>query len=100
MLRNSVEKVADAIALQARRGAAEEDGTAALFETVVGYLHSPTEGTPGGSMLIALPMNGLKGGLANVRGLIKHALNVARGKAHNHHHQQNDVAPQSTKLNS
>ena len=87
ILRTSVGKVADTVALQARRGTAEENGTAALFEPVVGYLaHPEEEEAKPGCMLIALPTNGLQGGLANVRGLLKHALNVARGKPHNHHH--------------
>lgn len=86
VLSKSVGKVADALALQARRGAAAQDGTAALFEPVVGYF-SP--GNPSdGCMLIALPTNGLEGGLNNVRVLLKHALNVARGKPHNEHHKQ------------
>lgn len=80
-----VGKVADAMALQARKGVASQDGTAALFEPIVGFVardNKPQEGC----MLIALPTKGVQGGLENVRGLLKHGLNVARGKPHNHHH--------------
>lgn len=69
-----LEKVADALALQVRRGAASEDATCALFETVVGYLPS----RKGGAMLVCLSDRGLTGGLQNIRGLLKHALQVAR----------------------
>lgn len=80
-LRSHVEKAADALALQARQGAASQDPTAALFECFVGY--SPERQ---GAMVVCLPDRGLYGALNNIRGLIKHALNVARGKPHNHHH--------------
>lgn len=73
-LRTKLEKVADAMALQARRGAASQDPTAALFEVVVGFRK---EGR--GAMVILLPEQGLDGGLGNVRGLLKHALHIARG---------------------
>jgi molybdopterin molybdotransferase len=91
MLRGQVEKVADALALQARLGAAAEDGTAALFEPVVGLLTNRQADTNNGRevdgcMLIALPMTGLTGGLDNVRSLLKHAVNVSRGKPHKHQH--------------
>jgi hypothetical protein len=80
-LRGRLEKAADALALQARQGAASQDPTAALFEAVVGYAPEKQ-----GAMLICLPDRGVNGGLGNIRGLLKHALNVARGKPHNHHH--------------
>jgi molybdenum cofactor synthesis domain-containing protein len=78
-----LEKVADALALQVRRGAAFEDATSALFETVVGYVPSGK-----GAMLVCLSDRGLTGGLQNVRGLLKHALQVARPNqdAHSHSH--------------
>jgi molybdopterin molybdotransferase len=90
MLRQKVEKVADALALQARLGAAAQDGTAALFEPVVGLLTNRQADNNGkevdGCMLIALPMMGLTGGLDSVRGLLKHAVNVSRGKPRKHQH--------------
>ena len=83
-IRERIGKVADAMALQARQGAASQDGTAALFEPVVGFLDAGP--LHDGCMLIALPASGLEGGLSNVRGLLKHAVNVAREMPHNHHH--------------
>eukprot|EP00980_Cylindrotheca_fusiformis_P029512 scaffold23496_cov188-Cylindrotheca_fusiformis.AAC.10 len=83
MFRNKLQKVATALSLQARQGAASQNSTAAIFESVVGY--APEEK---GAMLICLPDSGLMGGLSNVRGLLKHALNVARGRPHNHHHKK------------
>jgi hypothetical protein len=80
-LRERLEKPAKALALQARQGAAAEDSTAALFEVVAGFAPEKQ-----GAMVICLPDSGVNGGLGNVRGLLKHALNVARGKPHNHHH--------------
>ena len=68
-----LDKIADALALQVRRGAACEDPTASLFETVVGYIPNGR-----GSMVVCLADDGLVGGLQNVRGLLKHALQVAR----------------------
>jgi molybdopterin molybdotransferase len=76
-LRKHLVKVADTMALQARRGVASENAASALLETVVGYV--PTA-DGGGSMLILVPEEGLQGGLSNVRGLLKHALKVSRGK--------------------
>ena len=78
-------KHAKALALQARQGAASENPAAALFEVVTGY--APVGQ---GVMVICLPDSGLNGGLRNVRGLLKHALNLARGKPHNHHHSHQD----------
>jgi molybdopterin molybdotransferase len=80
-LRHRLTKIADALALQARQGAAGQDPTAALFETVVGYASEQQ-----GAMLVCLPEQGLDGALGNIRGLLKHALNVSRDKAHNDHH--------------
>jgi molybdenum cofactor synthesis domain-containing protein len=80
-LRGRLQKCADALALQARQGAASQDPIAALFEVVVGYAPEKQ-----GAMMIFLPDRGVTGGLGNVRGLLKHALNVARGKPHTHHH--------------
>ena len=78
-----LEKVADALALQVRRGAASEDATSALFETVVGYVPSGKR-----AMLVCLSDRGLTGGLQNVRGLLQQALQVARQNpaAHSHSH--------------
>lgn len=73
-LRQRLAKVADSLALQARRGVASVHAASALFETVVGYV---PEGR--GSMMILLPEVGFQGGLENVRGLLKHALYVGRG---------------------
>lgn len=81
-LRKKLIKVADAIALQARQGAASQEPKTALFECLVGYA---PEGK--GAMVVSLPMQGLHGGLSNIRGVLKHALNVARGQPHNKHHQ-------------
>lgn len=82
-LRKRMKKLADALALQVRRGAASEDATSALFEAVVGYVPSRK-----GAMLVCLSDRGLTGGLKNVRGLLKHALQVARPSqdAHSHSH--------------
>jgi molybdenum cofactor synthesis domain-containing protein len=72
-LRTHLNKVADAMALQARRGATSADASAALFETVVGFW-------PPSAMLICVSELGMEGALRNVRGLLKHALKVAKGK--------------------
>jgi molybdenum cofactor synthesis domain-containing protein len=91
-LRKNLSKVATSMALQARRGAAKQDPiVGALFEIVIGYVDiakpnsandtvssSPTEES-NGSLLILLPEEGLDLGLQNVRGLLKHAVRVARG---------------------
>jgi len=74
ILRSSLTKVADSMALQARRGAASQDPASALFEVVIGFV---PEGR--GTNVIMLPEEGLDGGLGNVRGLLKHALTIARG---------------------
>lgn len=82
-IRRHLTKLADSLALQARQGAASENAAAALFEVVAGY--SPERQ---GTIVICLPDIGIGGGLSHVRGLLKHALNVARGKPHNVHHTQ------------
>ena len=73
-LRRNLDKVADAMALQARQGAASDDATAALFEVVVGFVPQHK------AMLICIPEQGMEGALFNVRGLLKHSLKVGRGK--------------------
>jgi hypothetical protein len=78
-------KSADAMALQARKGAAAEDPTTAVFEVTVGYMPEND-----GSMIVCVPDRGLHGALSNIRGLLKHGLNLARGKPHNHHHTHKD----------
>jgi molybdenum cofactor synthesis domain-containing protein len=84
MLRSQLSKIADSLALQARRGAAAQSATAALLEVVVGY-HAGS-----GAVVVLLPEDGLDSALSNVRGLLKHALPVARGdKCHNVPHAQN-----------
>jgi molybdopterin molybdotransferase len=83
-LNQHLSKQAISLALQARQGAAAQHPQAALFEVVVGYM----PGGKSGAMLICLPGIGVHGALSNVRGLLKHGLNLARGKAHNLHHAQ------------
>ena len=91
-------KINDTLALQARRGAASQNPTCGLFEILVGYVVAEQEPQEAqseckkGSMLVLVPESGLDGALKNVRGLLKHALKVARGKTgnnsggnHNHH---------------
>jgi molybdopterin molybdotransferase len=90
MLRKHLSKVAESLALQARRGAGAQAPASVLTETVVGFLplqssaDCPSKAPPGttccdGTIVIALPEEGLDDGLGNVRGLLKHALKVARG---------------------
>ena len=74
LLRKRLQKVADSMSLQARRGAASECAESALFECLVGYVPNGS-----GSIMICIPENGAKGALQNVRGLLKHALQVGRG---------------------
>jgi hypothetical protein len=81
LLQRRLTKPAKALALQARQGAASENAIAALFEVVAGYVAEKP-----GAIVICLPDIGISGGLSNVRGLLKHALNVARGKPHHDHH--------------
>jgi hypothetical protein len=73
-LRAHLVKVADAMALRVRRGVASQDPTTTPFEVVVGYIP-----TGRGMIVIMLPEEGLDGGLGNIRGLLKHALQIARG---------------------
>ena len=73
-LRRSLDKVADAMALQARQGAASDDATAALFEVVVGFVPQHK------AMLICVPERGMEGAFLNVRSLLKYSLKVGRGK--------------------
>jgi len=86
-VRTFIDKEADAIALQARKGAAEQHPTAALFEFTAGFVHqNQTQ-----CMLLLLPEEGLEGSLQAVRGLLPHALEVGKGaSAHHHHHAQNN----------
>jgi molybdopterin molybdotransferase len=86
-LNQHLTKPAISLALQARQGAAAQHPQAALFEVVVGYI----PGGKSGAMLICLPEIGVYGALSNVRGLLKHGLNLARGKAHNQHHKHQHV---------
>uniref|UniRef100_A0A7S1H2J3 Uncharacterized protein n=1 Tax=Thalassionema nitzschioides TaxID=33649 RepID=A0A7S1H2J3_9STRA len=74
-LRKQLVKVAESIAMIARRGAASEDPKTALFEIVVGFMP-----TGRGCMMVLIPEQGLQGSLSNVRELLKHGLQVARGK--------------------
>lgn len=75
-LRRKLSNVADSMALQARKGIASSNPAAAIFEIIVGF-----ESSHGGSLTILLPEAGAEDGLANVRGLLKHALEIARGDA-------------------
>ncbi|GKZ01157.1 hypothetical protein MPSEU_001067100 [Mayamaea pseudoterrestris] len=72
-LRTRLTKVADALALQARIGAASQDPNTAFFEFVIGYIPDGR-----GSLVIYVPEQGLDAGLGYVRSLLKHALKVAR----------------------
>jgi hypothetical protein len=56
-------------------GAAAQDPTTAMFETVVGYVPNKT-----GAMLVYLHENGVGGALSNTRKLITQGLLMARGK--------------------
>ncbi|KAL3893406.1 MAG: hypothetical protein SGARI_008194, partial [Bacillariaceae sp.] len=78
-LRQRLSKPADALALQARQGAASQDPQAALHAVGVGYVPECQ------SMLICLPANGVKGALSSVFPLLKHALHLARGEKHHGH---------------
>jgi hypothetical protein len=84
-LKKQLLKEANSLSLQARQGAASNDPKAALFEVVVGYTPESQ-----GAMVICVPDTGVDGAISNTRGLLKHALNLARGKAHNHHHTHKD----------
>jgi hypothetical protein len=66
-------KVANAMAMLARRGAADQDSATAIFEVVIGYR---TQGQ--GSIVILVPEEGLDSALSNIHGLLRHALQIAR----------------------
>jgi len=77
-LRSVLDKNADAMAFQARKGAAATYPTAALFEFTAGYVnHDGME-----FMVCLLPDNGLEGALSNIKGLLRHGLKVAKGVLH------------------
>jgi len=93
-LRKRLSKNAESLAMQARQGAASEDPKAALFEVVVGYVPEKQ-----GAMLICVPDTAITGALREVRGLLKHGISLARGKAHEHHsHKKHDHATPTQKL--
>lgn len=71
MLREKLQKIADGIAMQVRLGCASVDPHAAAFETVVGF--------SGRTLVVFLPEEGIEGGLKHVRGLLKHAVEIACG---------------------
>lgn len=75
-IRSIFAKPAESMALQVRRGAAAKDTGSAIFETVIGYF--PT--VERGFLVMLLTEAGLEGGLRNVRGLVKHAIQIARNK--------------------
>lgn len=75
-IRNILVKPAESMALQVRRGAAAKDSGSSIFETAIGYFPLDEKGF----LVIFLAESGLEGGLGNVRGLVKHALQIARKK--------------------
>jgi hypothetical protein len=75
ILCQQLSKIANSFSLQARMGAAAQDPTTAMFETVVGYVPNKT-----GAMLVYLHENGVGGALSNTRKLITQGLLMARGK--------------------
>jgi molybdopterin molybdotransferase len=80
LMRRNLSKVANAMALLARRGAADQDSATAIFEVVIGYR---TQGK--GSIVILVPEEGLDSALSNIHGLLRHALQIARnGSGHDH----------------
>ena len=74
-LRQGLSKIADAMALQARQGAVSDNASAAILETIVGFVPEH------GAMLICVSERGMDGALQNVHGLLKHALKVDQGIA-------------------
>jgi len=81
-------KTADAMALQVRQGAAAQDPLAAMYEVVVGYLpsvhvdvdaESDDDAGGSGTMVLMLSEKGWEGGLTSIRGILHHALRIARG---------------------
>jgi len=63
------------MALQARQGAVSDNASAAILETIVGFVPEH------GAMLICVSERGMDGALQNVHGLLKHALKVDQGIA-------------------
>jgi MoeA C-terminal region (domain IV) len=78
LMRRNLSKVANAMALLARRGAADQDSATAIFEVVIGYRPQGK-----GSIVILVPEEGLDSALSNIHGLLRHALQIARnGSGH------------------
>ena len=77
-LRTGLTKLSDTLSLQVRRGATSQEPNAAMYENVVGYLPENK------SLVVFLSEKGLDGALGNVRGLLKHALPIARGGGRSH----------------
>ncbi|GAX25236.1 gephyrin [Fistulifera solaris] len=75
-IRSILTKPADSMALQVRRGSAAKNNGSAIFETVIGYFPVNEKGF----LVVLLAEMGLEGGLGNVRGLLKHAIKIARNK--------------------
>ncbi|GAX16941.1 gephyrin [Fistulifera solaris] len=73
-IRSILAKPADSMALQVRRGSAAKNSGSAIFETVIGYFPVDDKGF----LVVFLAEMGLEGGLGNVRGLVKHAVKIAR----------------------
>ncbi|VEU37926.1 unnamed protein product [Pseudo-nitzschia multistriata] len=69
---------AEALALQARLGAASRDPGAALFEAVAGVLPGRRGGS-GPRLLMCVEEGGMEGALGSIRGLLAHGARVARG---------------------
>jgi molybdopterin molybdotransferase len=80
-LRHALIKRADWIALQARQGCAAYDPTTAASEMVVGFWERTKETSLSDAIVVCLPAEGV-GGLSHVRGVLRHALRVARGAGH------------------
>lgn len=80
-LRSVLDKPADALALQARKGAAGTHPKSALFEFTAGYVcHDGME-----FMVVLLPDNGLEGALNKIKALFPHGIKVAKGTpSHTH----------------
>ena len=74
-LRSIIDKNAEAMALQARKGAAETHPTSALFEVTAGFVDN--DGME--FMVLLLSDDGLKGALSKVKGLLSHGVKVAKG---------------------
>ena len=73
-LRMKIDIEADAVSLQARKGASVQDPTAALFEFVAGF-RSCDESQ---FLILLLTENGLEGSLSRIGGLLPHAISVRR----------------------